>query len=106
MKLIRLSKKNYGDHNFLHITNKVAYSARRDELVALVVTWCVMLWHAMSHLLYRMRDSTYDFFYTKMQDSVSWRDQQVEFGLNRVARNVSVSLLIHIHIQFISIWQP
>jgi len=42
---------NYGDHNFIHITNKVAYRAcraRRDKLVALAVQ------HA--------RHSTYEFF--------------------------------------------
>jgi len=40
MEFIHLLK-NYGNYNFIHITNKVAYRvcrARRDELVALVVT--------------------------------------------------------------------
>ena len=48
MKLIRLLKTNYGDHNFIHITNKVAYRAcraRRDKLVVLVVTWHNYMWN-------------------------------------------------------------
>ena len=55
---------NYGDLNFIRITNKVAYRAcraRGDGRVALAVQ------HA--------RNSTYDFSYTEMQglDSESWR---------------------------------
>jgi len=57
-----LNETNYGDHNFIHITNKVAYRAcraRGDGRVAfatLVVTCCVAI--AVQHA----RHSTYNFF--------------------------------------------
>ena len=54
-KINSFIETNYGDHNFVHITNKVAYRAccaRDDGRVALAVQ------HA--------RHSTYDFSYNKM----------------------------------------
>jgi len=52
---------NYGDHNFIHITYKVAYRAcraRRDEFVALLVTDVSRLSRrAVSRLLHSMRET-------------------------------------------------
>ena len=63
VKLIRLLKKNYGNHNFIHITNKLSCVSRSSR-------------RAMSRLLYSMRDTARTtFFFTKMHglDCVLWR---------------------------------
>jgi len=47
MKLIRLLKRIYDDHNFIHIANKLSCVSCLSRL----------LWRAVSRLLYSMRDT-------------------------------------------------
>jgi len=71
---------NYGDHNFIHITNKLSCVSRLSRSWWRTCRACCarrdVLWRAVSRLLYSVRDTACTTFsYTKMHgpDSESWR---------------------------------